>query len=430
MSGKPGQQAPAATAVVVDAYASGRLLTDSFARLGLGTVHVQSSEQLMPSLMAPAVESYRDNVVCATDDDVDAAVAALAAHRPVAVVAGAEPGVRLADILSERLGLAGNGTALSPARRNKFVMIETLRAAGIRCAGQHAAARPADAAAWADAQGFPVVVKPLSSSSTDHVFICQTAGDVIYAAQQVLASRTLFEEPNSQVLVQSWLDGTEYAVDTVSAHGQRYVCGVWEYHKHTTGAGRRIYDRNLLRDPDSHPVPEVIAYVDTVLHALGIRYGAAHAEVIMTAAGPALVEIAARLNGGMHPAFHDYCLGGNQADLTALAYARTERFLELYGGRVYRKRCEAIVLHTSTTRDGLVEAIDQTAVDGISALPTVRDLTVKLAPGRRIRPTVDLLTSPVRVYLAHQDLSRLIADCNTIEGLKDLVYQVSRTCEH
>jgi hypothetical protein len=202
------------------------------------------------------------------------------------------------------------------------------------------------------------------------------------------------------------------------------------YHKQTTGAGRRIYDRNLLRDPDSHPVPGVISHADTVLQALGIRYGAAHAEVIMTAAGPALVEIAARLNGGMHPAFHDHCLGANQADLTALAYARTERFLELYGGRVYRKRCEAIVLHTSTTRDGVVEAIDQKVVDDISALPTVRALIVKLAPGRRIRPTVDLLTSPLRVYLAHQDRSRLIADCNTIEGLKELVYQVSRTCEH
>jgi hypothetical protein len=105
MSRKLGQQAPPPTAVVVDAYASGRLLTDSFARLGLDTVHVQSSAHLMPSLMAPALASYRDNIVCATDDDVDATLVALAIHRPMAVVAGAEPGVRLADILSERLGL-------------------------------------------------------------------------------------------------------------------------------------------------------------------------------------------------------------------------------------------------------------------------------------------------------------------------------------
>ena len=61
------------------------------------------------------------------------------------------------------------------------------------------------------------------------MFICRTADHVIHAAEQVLASRNLFEEPNGEVLVQSCLDGTEYAVDTVSADGQRYVCGVWEY---------------------------------------------------------------------------------------------------------------------------------------------------------------------------------------------------------
>jgi hypothetical protein len=32
-----------------------------------------------------------------------------------------------------------------------------------------------------------------------------------------------------------------------------------------------------------------------------------------------------------------------------------------------------------------------------------------------------------RVYLAHQDLSRLIAECAKIEELKDLVYLMSRT---
>jgi biotin carboxylase len=416
--------ASAATAVVVDAYASGRLLAASFARLGLDTIHVQSSEQLIKGLAGPALGSYRANVVCATDNDVDTTLAALAAYRPVAVVAGAEVGVPLADVLSERLCLPSNGTGLSAARRNKFLMAETLRAAGIRCADQHAAASPADAVAWAEAHGYPVVVKPVSSSSTDNVFICRKAEDVSHAAEQVLTSLNMFQARNSEVLVQSYLDGTEYAVDTVSADGRRYVCGVWEYEKRTTEAGRRIYDRNVLRDPDSYPVPEVIAYVDTVLQALGIRHGPAHAEVITTEAGPALVEIAARTNGGMSATFHDHCLGGNQADLTALAYTQRDRFLTSYGDRVYRKRSEAIVLHASTTRDGVIESIDHEVVDQISALSTVHELTVKLAPGQRLRPTVDLPTSPLRVYLADRDLSRVIADCKAIEDLKDLVYVI------
>ncbi|MCC3777949.1 hypothetical protein [Streptomyces sp. UNOB3_S3] len=41
---------------------------------------------------------------------------AVAAHRPVAVLAGAPSGAGLADLLAEGLGLPGNGTGLSEAR--------------------------------------------------------------------------------------------------------------------------------------------------------------------------------------------------------------------------------------------------------------------------------------------------------------------------
>ena len=47
------------------------------------------------------------------------------------VIAGAETGVELADALSEHMGLITNGTLMTDARRNKFVMGETVRSAGI-----------------------------------------------------------------------------------------------------------------------------------------------------------------------------------------------------------------------------------------------------------------------------------------------------------
>lgn len=48
----------------------------------------------------------------------------------LAVIPGAETGVELADQLSSRLGLRSNGTSQSIARRNKYYMGETVRAAG------------------------------------------------------------------------------------------------------------------------------------------------------------------------------------------------------------------------------------------------------------------------------------------------------------
>jgi hypothetical protein len=65
-----------------------------------------------------------------------ATAALLADYRPIAVVAGAEQGVELADALCEATGLPGNGTALSHARRTKDVQTRTVAAAGLPTARQ------------------------------------------------------------------------------------------------------------------------------------------------------------------------------------------------------------------------------------------------------------------------------------------------------
>jgi hypothetical protein len=407
---------------IVDGYSTGNFFPPAFHRLGVDAVHVQSSAQLIGSMLPPDLDAYRDNIVCPGGDP--SVPVRLTRHRPVAVLAGSEAGVGLADTLSQRLGLPTNGTRLSTARRDKFQMIETLRAAGIRCARQFASPEPAEIVAWAGREGYPVVVKPLSSASSENVSICHGAPDVARAAAEVLGATTMFEQPNTAVLVQSYLAGTEYIVDTVSCHGQRYVCGVWEYEKTTSFAGRPLYDRDVLLDPTATPVSELIAYVDTVLDALDIRHGPAHAEVIMTPDGPTLVEIAARLNGNMNPGFHDRCLGANQTGLTALACADPDEFRLRYGGRVYSKLFDAAVHNTQTDRAGIVESIDQAVVDEIAALPTVHLVVVRLAPGDRLRSTTDLLSSPLRIFMVG-DEAALRADHRVIGNLKDLVYRLS-----
>jgi hypothetical protein len=44
-----------------------------------------------------------------------------------AVIAGAETGVELSDVLSARMGVLSNGEELSLARRNKYLMGEQVR---------------------------------------------------------------------------------------------------------------------------------------------------------------------------------------------------------------------------------------------------------------------------------------------------------------
>jgi biotin carboxylase len=409
-------------AVVVDAYSAGNFFPAACAELDARLIHVQSTRELIPSMLPPNLSHYSANIICT---DEAALVEHLGRCSPVCVIAGQESAVPLADRLSESLGLPSNGSKLSRARRDKYEMIETLRHAGLRCAQQFKSSDPTVLVEWADRNGtYPVVIKPLSSAATDGVYVCNSAGEIEAAAGKVLTTRDIFNSPNEEVLIQSYLDGVEYIVDTVSCDGHRYVCGVWQYEKSLLPSGKNIYDKDILVDPDSGPALELISYVDEVLNVFNIRWGAAHTEVIMTAEGPALVEIGARLNGNMDPGFHNMCLGNNQAALTAKAYLRPKEFQTEFSDRVYRKLQSAIVYNTPTVLDGIVDSIDQAVVDEIRKLESVHCVSVKLKPGVRIQPTIDLLTSPLRVFMTAPSLGRIISDYEEIRCLKDFVYRV------
>jgi hypothetical protein len=408
--------------VLVDAYGTGNYLPPAFDRLGIDVVHLQSSPEPITRMQPWDRASYVDGLVYDPDGSTERALKEL---EPLFVIPGQEPGVLLADQLSEALGVRTNGTTFSEARRNKFKMIDTVAAAGLRTAAQLITDDAEEAVAWATGSGYwPCVAKPLSSASTDGVFICQDAEDLRAAFPAILGSTTVFNFANTEVLVQSFLEGTEYIVDTVGVDGHTYVCGVWEYEKVLLPNGKPIYNRDILVPPKDPAAVALIDYTRAMLDVLRIHNGPGHSEVIITADGPVLVEVGARLNGNMHPGFHDTCLGANQADLTALAYARPERFLAEYGDAVYQHRQPAVVYNTPTVHSGTVVSINEALVEEIRNRPSVVDLSVKRKVGDVIVPTHDLLTSSVRVWLTAPDQSTVDEDYAFIDWVRESIFEV------
>jgi carbamoylphosphate synthase large subunit len=410
--------------VLVDAYGTGNYLPPAFDRLGIDVVHVQGSPDPITRMQPWDRQKYIDALVYDPDGSTEHALKEM---QPLFVIPGQEPGVLLADQLSEALGLRTNGTTRSEARRNKYKMIEAVTSAGLRTAAQLITDDAEAAVAWAQDSGYwPCVAKPLSSASTDGVFICHDAQALRAAVPAILASTTVFNGANTEVLVQSFLEGTEYIVDTVSVDGHAYVCGIWEYEKRLLPNGKPIYNRDILLAPTDPAAGALIDYTRAMLDVLRIHNGPAHSEVIITADGPALVEVGARINGNMHPAFHDACLGANMADLTALAYAQPGQFLARYRDAVYRKRQPAVVYNTPTMLSGQVVSIDEALVLEIRDRPSVLDLTVKRKPGDTIEPTHDLLTSPLRIFLTAPDQATLDDDYNFIDSVRESIFHVEQ----
>ena len=263
---------------VVDPFSTGAIIASLLYEQGYKVVAIYSAnlEQLgnLQNLVPLGLKLTFEAVLGFSNVE-DMLVSLKALPYPViALIAGAETGVELADQLSERMGLITNGTALSEARRNKFVMGETIRAAGIRAVKQLRATTWGEINQWItewNPMPFKVIVKPMDSAGSDDVTLCQSIVDVQNAFGNIMGKTNGLGLVNKAVLVQEYLEGQEYVVDMVSRDGEHKVAAIWAYDRRpANGAHFVCHGQRLLMDKDDL-CPELVAYMKKVVTALGIR---------------------------------------------------------------------------------------------------------------------------------------------------------------
>jgi biotin carboxylase len=407
--------------VMVDAYAAVRSLVLEFREQGCSVVRVQSTREV--PFVYRSAPFVRDDFVAdiVHDGDLPATVAAVAALAPVAVVAGGEVGVEFADLLAERLGLPGNGTALSTARRDKHLMVETVRAAGLRAARQLRATDADELAAWHRELGGRVVVKPLRSAGSQGVSFCDTPQESAAAFRSLAATDDVFSQANNGAVAQEYLPGTEYMVNTVSRDGVHHVCDIWRTSRVSANGVVDLCDALSLTDAGSRDAEPLRDYAFQVLDALGIRHGPAHVEIRMTPTGPCLVEVGARIAGGGIPACAGLGIGESQLEWTVDAYLHPERF-HARAASPYTVRRYCAIAGMVSPVEGLLS--EYRGIEEIERLESFHTLATPVKAGQEIRRTVDDLTYPVLVTLLH-DLEEVVQrDLNTIRHLDGAAFYV------
>ena len=146
------------------------------------------------------------------------------------MLVGCESGVEVCDgVTAAWSGFPTNGTAHSAARRDKYLMGEAVRQAGLRavrqaecaswaeaapfvaelgvgddCAadGGGGAADGADAASGGGGGGAWCVLKPTKSAGTDGVFIAKSTAEARRRFGEILGAANVFGESNQTVLAQ------------------------------------------------------------------------------------------------------------------------------------------------------------------------------------------------------------------------------------
>jgi biotin carboxylase len=204
--------------------------------------------------------------------------------------------VAAAAELAAELGLPHPDAEAITACRDKAVQRRLLRSYGVSGPDFATATDPDQAADLAALLGLPVVLKPAAGSGSVGVRLCHRPGEVAEAARAALAGELAGIPAQSTVLVERYLDGPEYSVETF---GNRVV-GITDKH-----VGAPPYFIETGHDfPARLPVGAQAALAETALRALaalGLGWGPAHVELRLGPAGPAVVEVNPRLAGGMIP---------------------------------------------------------------------------------------------------------------------------------
>ena len=373
--------------------------------------------QWYKQIQAPLPEIIRDT------GDFEILLSSVSAYEPVAVIPGHELGVALASRLSEALNLPGNPVHIIPGMIEKYEMHKALKDAGLRYIRSRKIKSTKEALSFYREIKKSVVIKPDIGGGSIGCHICHSEDEIIKVTETELSSFNMYGDKNETLLIQEFIDGKEYVIDTISQDGKHYFEFAAYYKKNTTHDGRKVYDITyyMKRDAESDTLRELIFYAFKVLDVIGIVVGPVHGEFMIDNDGIVLMEINCRPCGSTPREFSDQIIGTHETLLGLKAYLG----MDLSEISTLPKEEQTQNSPAKTYKSGLQKLIivpENMTVESAPILEWVKELpsyhSTEGIDGvfpRELPRTVDLATDGGMVYLLNSDEEALWADYKKIK---------------
>ena len=254
------------------------LTQDSASKLPAGALHYTVANGLDPECLAAACR----DVIRTTGG----------AHRIIGILENAQEAIARTR---ELLGMPGMDLATAERFRDKGVMKNTLRAAGVACARFARLHSAADARKFIAEVGFPVVLKPPAGAG------CRGTYRVNNTAELDVALAESQPSPAREVLAEEVVTGDEHSFDTIVIDGEvkfhnilRYLPGPLDVTRNEWIQWCVLAPRDIS-GPEYDPIRKVGV---AAVKALGLRTGMTHMEWFRRKDGSAVVnEVGARPPG-------------------------------------------------------------------------------------------------------------------------------------
>lgn len=395
---------------IVDPFFSGENFCYLAERLGYEVVAIQS----IPFAPQP---TYPFSHYLIYDGALEKLLHTLRQLNVVALFAGNENGVLLADQLSTALGLISNGVELSLARRDKGVMKKIFNKYGIACA-KHASFDRLNPQDITTQFSFPLVLKPTSAFGSMNVMICRNMEE-LNSACDTLNHQDLsaFGVDQTGFLAEEYIDGEEYCVNVIGNGKQLFVTDIWRYERREYIRGRSAYFSAELLDPvaDKKLIGQLVKSSLEAVTALGILYGCSHVEIKVDQQRPYVLEVGARISGG-RLVQHAESVTGQSIELCHIkAFLGRDFALQ----PLYTLNAHTAIVLLRAPEGGVIQEIR--GVDLIKKLPSFKEIALKVQVGDKITPTVDLINIPGSVILQCESQKQVARDCTACHELFQLI---------
>lgn len=256
-----------------------------------------------------------------------------------------------------KLGLVGNSVESAARSTNKFLMREAFRRAGVPCPNFAVVGRVDDLPAATSGMTFPLVVKPTDRSGSMGVTRVDSPDSLEDAARRAIDDSFC----RKAIVEECITDMREVSVEGISWEGDYHLLQITD--KVTTGAPHYVelghHQPARLSDETRR---RIVDAVKRGVAALDVRFGASHAELMITGDGRVyMTEIGARMGGDF--------IGSDLVRLST-GYDFVRGVIDVALGRFSLPRlepagCSGVWFYTRHTPEALGLIAGAVAADGI-----------------------------------------------------------------